>query len=147
MKKIATQSLLAIVLAALAFNTFGSEIYLEQKSPITEGTNLSASVGIETLGGVFTPILSSGCELPCTVSNIFSTAEDNQSQLILSIFRGNAQLTKDATSLGKYQITNIAPAPRGEPQIEVSFIASRGALILRAVDLKGVSELRLIKLK
>lgn len=95
---------------------------------------LEKSVGIETLGGVFTALLPSGCTLPCEVTQVFSTAEDNQDRISITLLAGDARLASDAQKLGKYQITGIAPAPGGTPKIAVTFRVSHQGLILLASD-------------
>jgi molecular chaperone DnaK (HSP70) len=122
-------------------------VVVENDSPIIQGGVLSENVGIETLGGLLTPILESGCKLPCKLSQIFSTAEDNQNQITITLVRGLSKLTQDGVKLGKYQITGIMPAPRGTPQIKVVFGASRGQIWLSASDVSGKSNIQITKVK
>ena len=124
-----------------------ADVVVENDSPILHDGVLSENVGIETLGGVLTPILESGCKLPCKLSQIFSTAEDNQNQITITLVRGTSELTKDGVNLGKYQITGIAPAPRGVPQIKVVFGASKGQIWLSASDVSGKSNIKITKVK
>jgi len=107
---------------------------------------LSNSIGIETLDGVLTALLNSGCTLPCEITQVFSTAEDNQDQISITLFSGNARLASEAQRLGKYQIKGIAPAPRGKPKISVTFLASERGLRLQASDQSGRSKLEWKKL-
>jgi len=110
---------------------------VEANSPAspTGATTLAEPVGIETLGGVFTPLMTEGCPLPCIATEVFSTAADNQDSISLSLFRGrNVRLASDAVSLGQYQITGIAPAPRGVPQVLVRFEARDGLIRVSAKD-------------
>ncbi len=99
------------------------------------------SVGIETLGGVFTPLLQKGCRIPCVLTQTFSTAEDNQDQIVLHLYRGNSKMTSGATYLGDFQISGISPMPRGIPKISVSLTVDGGGLSLSASD--GVEKSRL----
>jgi len=109
-----------------------------------DGT-LRESVGIETLGGVFTPLLAKGCKVPCSRSQNFSTAEDGQGQILLHVFRGDAALAKSTHSLGTFQIAGIASAPRGEPSIGVKFKADEDGITLKAVDNNGRSRLSIAR--
>lgn len=124
-----------------------AEIVVEQTSLIAQGESLSEDLGIETLGGVLTPILDAGCPLPCKRSQIFSTAEDNQDQITIALVRGSSKLAKEGVNLGRFKISGIAPAPRGEPQIEVVFGASNGRIWLDALDVSGRSKLQITKVE
>ena len=137
--------LLALLLAGCA-NTDGASLVVEPRSEAIypDGT-LREPVGIETLGGVFTPLLAKGCKLPCAVSQTFSTAEDGQGQILIHLFRGEAALAKSAHSLGTFQISGIAPMPRGEPSILVEFGADQGGITLKATDRQGKSRLSLTR--
>jgi molecular chaperone DnaK (HSP70) len=96
---------------------------------------LVENVGLETIGGVFTPLLKTGCETPCKVSEIFSTAQDNQGKIEISLFRGAGSLVSENHALGACYIVNIPAAPRGYPQIEVTVEAADGEIRLSAVDM------------
>jgi len=94
------------------------------------------SLGIETLGGVATRLIERNTTIPTSKSQIFSTAADNQSAVDINILQGERPLARDNTSLGRFQLTGIPPAPRGIPQIEVSFdIDANGILNVKAKDL------------
>ena len=95
---------------------------------------MEQAVGLETLGGVLTPLLHVGCKVPCESKEVFSTAADDQEQISIRLFRGNAALTADATPLGEYRIDGIPPMPRGQPQIEVRLAAEKGDLVIEAID-------------
>ena len=73
---------------------------------------LIQSVGIETLGGVFTPLLQKGTNVPCSKTEIFSTAADNQVQIMVKLYRGTAKFVTHCDKLGDFQIVGIPPAPR-----------------------------------
>ncbi len=93
------------------------------------------SLGIETLGGVTTKIIEKGTTIPAKKSQIFSTAEDNQPAVSIHVVQGEREFAKDNKSLGMFELTGIAPAPRGVPQIEVTFdIDANGILTVTAVD-------------
>ncbi len=99
------------------------------------GKVLTESIGVETLGGVFTVVIKKGTECPVTVKEVFSTAEDNQAAVDIHVLRGNAKLAKDNRTLGRFQVHGIPSAPRGVPQIDVSFILDReGNLEVKARD-------------
>ncbi|WP_456434054.1 molecular chaperone DnaK [Nitratifractor sp.] len=93
------------------------------------------SLGIETLGGVTTKIIEKGTTIPVKKSQIFSTAEDNQPAVTIHVVQGEREFAKDNKSLGMFELTGIPPAPRGVPQIEVTFdIDANGILTVTAVD-------------
>jgi molecular chaperone DnaK len=94
------------------------------------------SLGIETLGGVFTKLIDRNTTIPSRKSEIFSTASDNQPGVEIHVLQGERQFSRDNKSLGKFQLSEIAPAPRGVPQIEVTFdIDANGILNVSAKDL------------
>lgn len=93
------------------------------------------SLGIETLGGVFTRLISRNTTIPTKKSQVFSTAADGQTQVQISVYQGERELVKDNKQLGTFNLTGIPPAPRGVPQIEVSFdIDANGIVNVSAKD-------------
>ncbi|GAA7343015.1 molecular chaperone DnaK [Helicobacter pylori] len=93
------------------------------------------SLGIETLGGVMTKVIDRGTTIPAKRSQVFSTAEDNQPAVSIMVLQGERELARDNKSLGKFDLQGIAPAPRGVPQIEVTFdIDANGILTVSAQD-------------
>lgn len=94
------------------------------------------SLGIETLGGVFTKIIERNTTIPTKKSQVFSTAEDNQNAVDIHVLQGEREMASGNTTLGRFQLTDIPPAKRGMPQIEVTFdIDSNGIVHVTAKDL------------
>ncbi|MEJ2541024.1 MAG: Hsp70 family protein, partial [Gemmatimonadota bacterium] len=93
------------------------------------------SLGIETLGGVMTPLIERNTTIPTKKSEVFSTAEDNQTTVEIHVLQGERKMAVDNKTIGKFQLTGIPPAPRGMPQVEVTFdIDANGILHVSAKD-------------
>jgi molecular chaperone DnaK len=105
------------------------------------------SLGIETMGGVFTKLIDRNTTIPTSKSQVFSTAADNQTAVDIHVLQGERQMAADNKTLGRFQLTDIPPAPRGIPQIEVSFdIDKNGIVNVRAKDL-GTNKEQTITIK
>ena len=105
------------------------------------------SLGIETMGGVFTKLIEANTTIPTKKSEVFSTASDNQPSVDIHVLQGERAMANDNKTLGRFQLTDIPPAPRGIPQIEVTFdIDANGIMNISAKD-KGTGKEQSIKIE
>ncbi len=105
------------------------------------------SLGIETLGGVMTKLIEKNTTIPTKANQVFSTAEDNQSAVTVHVLQGEREMASDNKSLGKFDLSDIPPAPRGVPQVEVTFdIDANGILHVTAKD-KGTGKEQSIQIR
>ena len=136
-------------LTALSLLMFGCQsqsqtpIVVEDKIPIVRADRTTTeALGIETLGGVFTPLIKPGTVVPCSLSEVFSTAVDGQSQIAVTLVRGTNQMAARNHALGQFQVVGVPSAPRGTPQVEVTFTITERQILLSARDLTRKTKLR-----
>ena len=123
----------AAIQAAILGGTYGKDVVLVDVTPL--------SLGVETKGGIFTKIIERNSTIPTKKSEMFTTAEDNQPEVEINVLQGERQLAKYNQSLGRFRLTGIPPAPRGVPQIQVTFdIDADGIVHVSAKDMATSKE-------
>ena len=112
---------------------------------MAENGVLVEAIGVETIGGAFTPLLSSGCRVPCVSTEIWSTAEDGQSELKLALYRGQVDVVSAAILLGRFRVTGFPPLPRGEAQVEITIAVERTDVTIEARTYPGLEQCRVAR--
>lgn len=107
--------------AAVQGGILGGRTLGHKEDTVVVVDKVTLSMGIETVGGIFTKIIPRGTHMPSKKSQTFSTHQDNQSRVVIDVYEGERAMTTDNHPLGKFELTGIPPAPRGVPQIEVTF--------------------------
>jgi molecular chaperone DnaK len=121
----------------------GAQLLLGSKSDVLLLDVTPLSLGIETLGGVFTKLIERNSTIPTSKKQVFSTADDNQTSVTVRVFQGEREMAADNRMLGQFNLDGIPPAPRGMPQVEVTFdIDNNGILNVSAKDLGTGKEQR-----
>jgi len=115
----------------------GTELTIVGQPEFDTGGRLIESIGIETLGGVFTALLPAGCSSPCRATEVFSTASDSQDSVQVHLLQGRTARVTDARTLARFQIAGIAPALGGIPKIQVTIVATPRLVRISARDLAG----------
>jgi molecular chaperone DnaK len=143
------RSLLTIIaLSLFAFGCYSQNrqpLVVEDNTPIVAASRTTEALGIETLGGVFTPLIKPGTTVPCSLAEIFSSAADGQSQIMVTLFRGTNQMTSSNHALGRFQVVGIPSAPRGAPKVEITFAITERQISLSARNLTSKTDLQIQK--
>jgi molecular chaperone DnaK (HSP70) len=127
-----------LFVAAPTKGASSDSVSVESRSPAAAKGRLVEDIGIETLGGVFTPLLEHGRTIPCEVTETFSTAADNQFEIEIRPFRGVAKLAREAKPLGRFVVGGLPRGPRGTVMVAVTFaVSADGTITLAAKEKAG----------
>jgi molecular chaperone DnaK len=139
--------LLGAVAGAQQHDAAGSKGALElvKHTPAVEHGRLVENIGIETLGGIFTPLLSRGQSVPCEATKTFGTATDNQDRIQVRLFRGTAKLVKESTLVGRFAIEGLPKGPRGTVTVAVTFFVTPEGDIVAAAHEQSGQPVRLVR--
>lgn len=118
-------------------------VLVEPACPAISGLSVVENIGIETQGGELTPLAQIGSTFNSPITQVFSTAEDNQQAITIKLFRGKGASVDDATALGTFDVSGLTPASKGEPQLEIALINIDGALYLQVQQLDKPAALTL----
>lgn len=124
--------------AAVQGGILGGRTVGHDEDQVVVVDKVTLSMGIETVGGIFTKIIPRGTHMPSKKSQLFSTHQDNQSRVMIDVYEGERAMTKDNHPLGKFELTGIPPAPRGVPQIEVTFQVDANVSVIMKISMFGV---------
>ena len=128
-----------VPLITLSIFIFGCQsrppLVVENSTPIVSAGHTTEALGIETVDGVFTPLIRPGTAIPSSYANVFSTDTDGQSQIMVTPFRGTNEVAAGNHALGRFQIIGIPSAPAGVPKIEVLFTVTDRQILMSARDL------------
>src|SRR5690606_20554707 len=105
------------------------------------------TLGIETMGGVMTPIIEKNTMIPTKKSQVFSTAEDNQPAVTIQVYQGERKIANQNKQLGRFDLTDIPPAPRGLPQLEVTFDTNADGIMNTSAKDTGTGKAQSIQIK
>jgi molecular chaperone DnaK len=133
---------LALLALSCGIVRSSASVTLESKAPIVAGGRLTEAIGIETLGGVFSPLLPTGTRVPMRSTEMFSTGADDQREIKVRVYRGNAERVADARAFPVATITGLAPRPRGKTQISVTVsVAADGTIAFLAASYDAADRL------
>ncbi|SHO55539.1 Hsp70 family protein [Vibrio quintilis] len=118
-------------------------IIVEPDSPVAQGPALTEDIGIEMQGGELNPVLFMGCEIPCRHIQTFSTADDDQEEITIHMFRGRSKYVKDDVDLGSYKLSGIYPQKKGKALIQILFGVSDGRIWIMASDVNGYADIHI----